>query len=132
MNLTGGILSLGRSLAESLMDDTCIVRGPAESVWDETTKTYSDVFPISYEGPCRVKFSNSAVQDIESVDRLLTGQRATLSLPVATSGAVRKDHVATLLVCVNDPTMVGTKLRVEGGHHQTTATARRFPVKETT
>lgn len=125
-------LATFRAEAESLMFDACTVAGDSVPVFNETTLEYDTVEVESYSGPCRLRFGDTAVQDIEAAGQLLIGQRATLSLPVATSGGVLEGHVATITACVNDPALVGRKFRVEGGHHQTFATARRFPVEEVT
>lgn len=121
-----------RAQAESLMIDACTISGGTTSVFNEETFEYETVTAETYSGPCRLRFAATAVQDVEAAGQLLVVQRATLSLPIATSGAVLEGHVATITACVNDPALVGRKFRIEGGHHQTFATARRFPVEEIT
>lgn len=119
-----------RDAAESLMIDLCRITGGTETVFDEDTFEYVTVEAVSYEGPCRLRFAATAVQTVEAAGQMLIAQRATLSVPVDTSGDVFEGHVVTITDCVNDPALVGRKFRVEGGHHQTFATARRFPLEE--
>lgn len=131
MSAQGAMLS-GRSIAESMMVDSCTVSGGSAPVFNEETLEYETVAEVTYEGPCRIRFANAAVQDVEAAGQLLIAQRATLSLPIATSGDVAEGHVVTITACQNDPALLGRTFRVEGGHHQTFATARRFPIVEVT
>lgn len=121
-----------RSQAESMMVDACTIAGGTTSVFNPDTFEYETVPVEVYSGPCRLRFAATAVQDVEAAGQLLVAQRATLSLPVATSGGVIEGHMVTITACVNDASLVGRTFQVEGGHHQTFATARRFPLKEIT
>lgn len=120
----------GRAIAESLMIDACVVSGGEETVFNEETLEWETVESIVYEGICELKFGNTAVRELDAAGQILTEQSAILKLPVDTSGAVREGHTATITDCVNDPSMVGHKFQVEGGHYRTYATSRRFPIKE--
>lgn len=125
------MLHRGRLLAADLMQDTCqIWTGETTSVLNEETLEYDIVPTYSYEGPCRLTFANAAVQDVDPGGQLLVSQRATLSLPISGSGTVAKNHIATILTSEHDASLAGKRFHVEGPHHQTQATARRFPVKE--
>lgn len=119
-----------REQAESLMTDTCTISGGTEQDFNETTLEYETVETVVYDGPCRLKFAATAVQDVEAAGQTLIVQSATLSLPVATSTAVKQNHIATMTNSVNDPGLIGVQFRIEGPHHQSFATARRFPVQE--
>lgn len=125
------MLHRGRLLAEDLMQDTCQVwTGETSDVLDEETLEYETVQTYSYEGICDLKFANAAVNDVDVGGQLMGSQRATIKLPVLTSGDVAEGHIVTILTSAHDPSLPGRRFRVEGFHHQTRATARRLPVKE--
>jgi hypothetical protein len=56
-------------------------------------------------------------------------QGAILSLPIATSAAVKVGTVFEIVASVSDPGNVGRRFSVTGIHAQTHATARRFQVE---
>lgn len=126
----------GRAAAEALMVDQCRVESneTIPGAWDPEKLDYGPGTPVySYEGPCRLKFSNTAVSEVDSVSQQLIEQGAVLSLPISTSGLVEKDHVATMTAVdetSGDTNLIGKQFRIEGPHHQTFATARRFTVEE--
>lgn len=126
-----------RAQAESMMQDRCVVeRVTAGTVLDEVTGEYTPVtvrvYPVGVaaDGPCQFKAANTAVRDVEAAGQLLVEQSATLKLPVAGSEVVREGDVVTITASRFDPQLVGVRVRVAGSHHQTFATARRFPVEE--
>jgi hypothetical protein len=127
-----GATLAGRAIAESLMVDSCRIVSGSVSTLNEVTLLYEVVESVSYEGRCRLKFDNATVQEIDAAGQLLIGQRATLFLPVSGSAAVSKSHMVTVTSCVLDASLVGSRFRVEGPHHQSFATARRFPIEEVT
>lgn len=128
-----------RAQAESMMIDRCVVeRETPGTVLNEETGQYEPtrvrVYPpaesLDTDGPCRYKAANTAVRDVEAAGQLLIEQTATLSLPVATSLEVAEGDYVTFTASAFDPQMVGLEVRISGEHHQTFATARRFPVEE--
>lgn len=126
-----------RLQAEALMQDRCVVeRVTAGTVLDEETGEYLPtrvrVYPpadsADLDGICQFNAANTAVRDVEAVGQLLVEQAATLKLPIATSLEVREGDVATITESRFDAQLVGVQIRIAGTHHQTFATARRFPV----
>lgn len=130
-----------RAQAESLMVDRWVVEEVTPgTVLNEDTGEYEDTVVRVYptpgspdpDGPGKFTAANTAVNDVDAAGQLLVVQSATLALPVVGSELVREGHVAQCVSSQNDPGMVGVRVRVEGPHHQTFATARRFRVKEVT
>lgn len=135
MSVAGGALSMGRRTAESLMRDTCTVVDPSSTapVWNPTTLQYDEVPATVYTGKCRLRRSGMQARQGEQAGQLFVEQGAILSLPFSepTSAAVGKDHVVTVTASESDVGMVGAKFTVSATPHQSDATARRFPVKDT-
>ena len=128
-----------RAQAEAMMVDRCRVeRVTPGTVLNETTGEYTPtrvrVYPpasaAASDGICRYKAANTAVRDVEAAGQLLIEQAATLSLPISASLEVAEGDIVTFTASTFDPQMVGVEVRIAGEHHQTFATARRFPVEE--
>lgn len=132
MSIAQAAIVMGRVFAESLMVDACtITRKTGESINAETLEASATTVQ-QYSGVCRLTMPGTVARDSESGSRVLIEQQLMLSLPVATSGSVRANDVVTITSSENDPTLVGRTFRIAGGHHQSQATARRFPVTEVT
>lgn len=119
-----------RAEAESMMVDACIIHGDPVTVFNEETLENEETIPVIYEGRCKYRLSDAAIQPVEAVGQSLIVQRATLSLPIGSSRGIRKNHVATITASKNDPEMVGMRLLVKDSFRHTNATARRLPVEE--
>lgn len=140
----GATLNEGRAEMESLMQDRCRITKPGvgKGPFNETTGQYDPPDPIVvYVGRCRLQVKadiNSNVVETTAGDREATYLTGTLQVPiyqvdddgVGTTGAVRPDNVAEMLTCVHDSTMVGRLFNVQGTHHKSHATHRRFRVRE--
>lgn len=132
MSIAQAAVLMGRTFAESLMVDACtITRKTGESINAETLEASATTVQ-QYSGACRLTMPATVARDSESGSRILIEQQLMLSLPVATSGSVRANDVVTITSSEDDPTLVGRTFRIAGGHHQSQATARRFPVTEVT
>lgn len=132
MSITQAAVLMGRVFAESLMVDACTIsRKTGESINAETLESVPTTAQ-QYSGVCRLTMPGTVARDSESGSRVLIEQQLMLSLPIATSGSVRVNDVVTITSSENDPTLVGRTFRIAGGHHQSQATARRFPVTEVT
>lgn len=118
-----------RAQAESMMLSRVVIRRDLGSVWDETSGTNVSEWQDIYEGPARLRFPNTQPQEGDAGGERIVDQAPTLSLPIATSGGVRVDDIATVTENAFDPSMVGLQLRVTGLHTQTHSTARRLPVE---
>ncbi|TFD27519.1 DUF6093 family protein [Cryobacterium cryoconiti] len=133
-------LRRGRAAHEKLMIDRCVIESVTTSATlNEATGNYDTirtrVYPplssLDADGPCLLAFNDTVVQQVDAAGQILTQNTAILSLPVATSTEVAKDHIVTYTASVNDADLVGVQLRVEGPQHETFGTARKLRVEET-
>ena len=132
MSIMGGAVAMGRSMAESLMSDSCIIqRKSATSVNEETLEVSQTVTTI-YEGICRLTMQSTSVRDAESGSRVLLEQGARLDVPISGTSQIEPDDIVTFTQSEFDSSLVNRKFRISGVNHQSQATARRFPVTEVT
>jgi len=124
-------MRLGRLAAERLQIDTAVVKGLPVKTWDEETSSYSQVAPTVYDGPCKVKLADVQVHEIDAAGQQLVEQTSTASFPVAEDTVFPKNFTVTVTTSRTDPAMVGRTFRITGPHAQTYATARRYPIEET-
>lgn len=122
---------------ESLFLDTCRITKPGDGprVFDDETGQYTDPARVDvYEGPCRLQVKadiNSNVVETTAGDREWTYLTASLQLPIAGTDDIRQDHIATILTCAHDETLVDREFNIQGlGQHKSDATHRRFRVRE--
>jgi hypothetical protein len=128
-----------RAQAESRMRDTWVITRPGAQVWNPATKQYEGSVVTVYDGPGRLRPTALMDHATTAADQEFMESQYVLSLPIGshpnittgTSGDVRKDNVATCTKSADDPAMVGRKytIGISAAHSQ--ATARRFPVTET-
>jgi hypothetical protein len=144
--LTAGQLARARAAAADLMDDTCtVVRRTLGALNEETgqhahtdVRVYPPVIDPEDEdeidaGPCRVKQSEGArPSQADAAGQLVAQTALTLSLPPATSTGVQDNDIVIIRTSKYDPSLPGKEYRIAGPHGQTHATARRFPIEETT
>lgn len=120
-----------RAGAESRMHDTFqIARGTTQE-FNPVTYQYDDVPVVIYTGPGRLRPTTLMDHGSNAGDQAFIESQYVLSLPIDTSGDVRKDDVATCTASATDADMVGRKYTVVIGPSHSDATARRFPVRET-
>ena len=112
-----------------MTDTVLIIRGDSAPVFDTETGTYGNGSTTIYDGPGRLKLASSVVGDVDAQGQMLAAQFPVLSLPIATSGGVEVNDIATITASQRDPANVGLILNVEGLFFQTDATARRFQVE---
>jgi hypothetical protein len=113
------------------MRDTVKITGnPIQHVWHEDTLSYTDEPSTLYEGKCELKAENVQPGTVNSQGQALIVQALILKLPVDASVNVKPGNEAVMSTCAFDPQLVGVKLRIAAPHHQSFATARRFPVTE--
>ncbi|PPF56087.1 hypothetical protein C5B94_03975 [Clavibacter michiganensis] len=124
-------LARARRAVEAQMTDTCRIVGTTRSAQpDPDTGKHTVTELVAYEGPCQFVAANTAVRVVEAAGQQVVLQGAVLKVPVKGSERVRDGHTATITYASHDDQMATVKVRIEGTHHQTSATARRFPVKE--
>lgn len=122
-----------RAEAESMMISTGVIRrGTGVKVEDPVTRQEVEETIVVYTGVCRFKAANSQAGRSDIPGAVVTDQSAYLSLPIGAPGAgdVRLNDVWECVTNPFDPSKVGMKARITGGHSQTYATAHRFPVQE--
>ena len=119
-----------RAAAESLMWDSCVIKGAgAEPVWNDETGEYDAPAdgPTVYAGPCRLRMPRAAGSRVESGEASWAVDDGVLSLPIVGSESVAAGHVA--VVSLRDDPLGTVAVTVQATHAQTSSTARRLPVK---
>lgn len=123
-------LERGRRRAEERMTDTwrCVRVSPGE--FDDDTGRWSpETATTFYDGPGRLADDDNQGTRDESQGETTTVGALRLSLPVAKAAGVRIDDIFECTASVDDPSLVGTKVRVADLHLQTQSTARRLGVE---
>lgn len=120
-----------RAEAESRMRDTCTITREGVATFNPVTLQNESTPTVVYQGPCRLKDTVVRARDLTVADQGIVEGRYLLSLPVATSGSVRKDDTVTFTDSVTDPALVGRVYTIISGPAYADGTARRFPVRET-
>ena len=123
----------GRALAERLMTDTAVVFGePTRGPLNEDTGHYDTVPNQIYAGACKVKATNTLNEEVDAQAQNLVIQRLTVAFPITDDTVFAADTTLTITASATDSALVGRTFRITGPHSQTYATARRYPVEETT
>jgi len=122
-------ITAGRRFAEARMTSTCIITRTTEQPLDEDTLRYPETVTTVYTGPCKVRFETARVFNRDVAGQIVGEQLPILFLPVDTSAGVNRGDIATITGNPEDPSLVGVRIRVNGQHAQTWATARRLPAE---
>lgn len=127
--MIGGVLGMGRRMAESRMTETVTV-GRFERIRPpgslDTVLTLTETF---YSGPARVKFPSASASVKNPAGQQIAETNIVVSLPassvpVPTGALVRVDSSAS------DAALGGRFFRVEGPAQAGQTTAHRYPVVE--
>ena len=130
MSIVSGALSMGRTLAESLMTDTVRVFRRTESGdFDDVTGEPAYTDTELYEGPGRLVLRSSVVRDVDAGHQLQALQGPRLDLPVEGTDDIESGARFEVTASASDSALVGVSGVVSGGFPQTYATARRLPVE---
>jgi hypothetical protein len=122
----------GRVAAEALMVDACTVQHRATSAADPELGTIAATQTTVYTGVCKVQQSAPVANPSEVGEAAVFVGQLTLHLPVNdATAAVQPDDLVTVTSCVLDASLVGKTFRLRGPAHKSYATARRFPMVET-
>ncbi len=128
-------LPLLRAEAEGRMVDACTITaaGEGDTTFDPDTGTYTDAADTTvYTGKCEVQISDGLTAEQSEAGGTQIGVvRVTVKIPVSAT-AVHRGHVVTITAATNDPTLVGQRFTVIGGHGKTYATSRRLQVERIT
>lgn len=117
----------GRAFAGAQLTSTCTITRPSgESVWDETTGTYTDPAPIDvYSGPCRIRPAATQGRTAEAGEATALLSAFRVQLPFVVTG-VDVGHRVTV-DSSPDPALTGRTMVVrfvpDMGDH---ITARRL------
>lgn len=125
------LLARGRTFAEQLMVDTCLIRRKTGETTDSdgvVTPTWSTV----YSGPCRMKQANAQANAQDVGEAALLMLRFELQLPVTGTEGIQADDQATITASALDPDLVNRKFAVRGLSHASLGVMRRLQVEETT
>lgn len=128
------VLEQGRTAAEALMTDTCVitrVTGEPGPVDPETGLRDPAPTATVYDGKCKIQTYEPHESAVESGNHVYTQQRYHLHLPIG-AGPVAVDDTADITASETDPQLVGRTYRLAGTHHKTYATAQRILIDEIT
>ena len=123
-------LAAGRTLAESLMLDTCTATRPGAPSTNTTTGAVTASSTSLYTGKCRVQDGLSA-QAVEAAGRTATIEHPIVHVPVG-AFAPRPGDVITITASATAAGLVGRAYRVTAAQVKSLATAHRLPVEEVT
>lgn len=122
-------LSAGRSLAESLMFDTCEVKQQTGTAFNEATGLDEPTYTPRFTSPCKVQARDLQSSERDAGGREVTAVRMSVHLPIS-AGAVEVDDVLTITAAAYDSHLVGRSFRVLAPVAKSMATARRLEVEE--
>jgi hypothetical protein len=120
---------MGRVHAEARMTETIRFYSVTGTVVNPTTLVSVDTTVEHYNGPARVHYPTSAVQQTDPGNQFVALQDLTISIP-ASSAAVPADAIGVVSASTTDASLVGRKYRVKGAPAAGQVTAHRFPVEE--
>lgn len=124
-----GVLPELRSMAESLMLDTCTAGVLGAAVTDPVTGVVTTPLTPLYEGVCKVQTYTPQESRPEVGESPRTVQRYAVHIPVG-SYAPAVGHVVEIVTAALDPELAGRRYRVVALLHKTLATAYRLGVEE--
>lgn len=107
---------------------SCVL--PASRTFDDSTGVWSETPPVTvYDGPGRLhSATNQAQRDIEA-GATVTLHGTLLSMPVGAAPGLKIDHVLECTAAVDEPGLVGVKVRVKALPTGEQATADRYGVE---
>lgn len=126
--MIGGVLGMGRAMAESRMTDSCkVFRLEKSSVMDEATGKYPTVEVEIYAGKCRVKHPTVAGKDADTGSQLVVVSQVEVHLPLNAVG-VLPSHTVRITASSTRPDQVGREFTVAAPFDGSQTTALRFRV----
>src|SRR5688572_3077792 len=125
------VLARGRAAAEAGMTDACTITRVTGTNTDRRTGDPNETTATIYTGPCRVQELFGFARETAPAQTQLARYRI-LQLPVATSEGVRAGDEVVIDSSVNDPDLVGVRMRVRDQSAKSEATARRIGIEEIT
>lgn len=126
--MIGGVLGMGRRMAEARMTDKCEITRAGTPVWDEEAGENIGPVEVVYQGPCRVKHPSTAARDVEAGSQLLAVTFTELHLPLSAVG-VRADDAATILESSTRLEQAARQFTIMAPFDGSQTTALRFRVE---
>lgn len=126
--MIGGVLGMGRTMAEARMTDQCRITRPGPKVWDEDAGVHVSVPVTVYEGSCRIKHPSTSAADVEAGSQLVTVSQLQLHLPVTATG-VRVGDTAEIVASPTRPAQAQRRFRIADPFDGSQTTALRFRVE---
>jgi hypothetical protein len=126
-----GVLPELRTMAESLMTDTCIVRrDTGDTAQSSTTGTVENVYTDLFTSKCKVQARNLVSQDAEVGGRTATSVRLEVHLPLDAAVVQARDVVEiTAVGALSDVQLLGRKFVITAPVAKSFSTARRYEVE---
>lgn len=125
--MIGGVLGMGRAMAESRMTDTCKITRVGSKTLNEGTGTYTPSVVTVFTGACRIK-SGSGVSQVDAGSGLVVVSQVELHLPVTAAGVLPGDMVE-VTGSVTRSEQVGRVFRVVAAFDGSQTTALRYRVE---
>jgi hypothetical protein len=130
------LIARARAAALNLMQDECTVKRRSSSTPDPELGsigvTFTTIYPVTGTGRCKIQQAAPAANPSEVGEAAVFVGQLTLHLPVTDdTAAVQPDDLVTITACVLDASLVGKTFKLRGPAHKSYATARRFPMVET-
>lgn len=126
--MIGGVLGLGRRMAESRMTDTCKVVRAVQGAFNESTGKRQVTLTEVYSGPCRVKHPTTAAKPAEAGSQLLVMSALEVHLPVTATG-VRAEDVVEITASATRAEQAGRRFKIVAPFDGSQTTALRFRVE---
>lgn len=125
--MIGGVLGMGRKMAESRMLDQCRVTRPGPKVWDEDAGQHVQVPALIYSGACRVKHPTTAAKPTEQGSQLLVESSIEVHIPIDSCPLMPGDTI-TVVGSETRPTQTARAFRVTAPFDGSQTTALRYRV----
>ena len=126
--MIGGVLGMGRRMAEGRMTDTCKVVRPVPGVLNEATGKRAVTYTEVYAGPCRVKHPTTAAKPADAGSQLLVMSALEVHLPVTATG-VRAEDVVEITASPTRAEQAGRRFKIVAPFDGSQTTALRFRVE---
>ncbi len=131
MSATSAI-TRGRTLAESLMVDTCTIRRRTGEVTDPFSGTITPTYANVYVGKCKVQQHQAQARAEDAGEDFLLMLMMELHVPMDGTAGIRPDDEVLIGTSTLDVDLPGRVLYVRDVFHKSLATARRMSVQERT
>lgn len=127
---SAGLVARSRSMAESMMQDSCTITRKTGQAFNSSTGAYEDTFSTVYSGKCRVQTQTwQQAEQPSSGGRVIATAVYTVAVPMSVTG-VAVDDIVTITATAFDDALDGQTFRVRQQVYKTHMTARRLLVEQ--